>query len=136
MIREYFTCVGWISSLFCLLFFNFKYLYTISYITMTNLQHFFAIMWQKLKNFQHRLAPFKVSWRLCRFWCKKAKKTRILLFQEGRKLELLANIFTLVITKHTIEFSQAILYAIVYHLKLWTIVNIPIWIFSAWLDNF
>ena len=67
----------------------FEYFYTISYITLKNLQHVFAMICQKLKNFQHLLASFSMrSKRFSRF-CSE-KKTRkiasLFLFQERRKL--------------------------------------------------
>ena len=107
------TCFGWNSSPLSPLFVHLKYFYTISCNTFKKIGNIVSQLcfghWEFLSILLHHLHYFmkKIKERL--------KKISIFLFQEGRKLELLAKIFTLAITRHTNEFSQANWNAIVYH---------------------
>ena len=82
IIHEYFTCFGWISSLCSLLFFNFKYPYTISYNTFKNLQNSSAIMCQKLKTFRTLFGHLRDDIKFLPILKWKTIKISIFLFRE------------------------------------------------------
>ena len=120
--------------------------YLLFYLSISNILHnliqyieksaiiFCNYMSEIDKLFQHHLAPCARCYEdFSGFGVNKQRTLAYCLFQERRKLELWTRIFTLFITKHTIEFSQANLYALVYHFE--TVNLIVSFLFSAWWDE-
>ena len=107
----------------CIHYFLFLFQFQIfSHNFIQHIEKFATFLRNYVSDIEHFSAPScaicKMSWRFFLFWSKKkTRKICIYLFQEGRKLEHLAKIFTLFITKHNIEFSQANLYALLYHFQ-------------------
>ena len=114
MIREYFTCFGWIFPLFSLSLTVLSQIFSHNFI-----QHiekcitFFAIMSQKLTIFYTFLCHLQDVMKILPVLEWKKRKSE---YFQREEIKLLVIIFTLVMTKHTNEFSQGNLYALAYHI--------------------